>query len=339
MVIAKKFVYVSKFVGEPKLSDFKLEEEQLPDLKDDEILCEAEYLSLDPYVRMLMANRPVNTIMLGRQTAKILQSKNPKYPVGSYVFGNFGWRSHTVVKPGTNVLPYEQKDRTDIANLLPDFGNLPRSLALGYLGMPGHTAYFGLLDICKPTKGEVVVVTAAAGAVGSLVGQIAKIKGCTVIGFAGSEEKCKWIKEDLGFDFAFNYKTNDISACLKKSAPGGIDCYFDNVGGEMSSTIIAHMRRHGRIAVCGSICAYNSTEPVKAPMLQRMFINNELKMEGLLVYRWTDRYSESFNQIFQWIQEGKIKYRETITKGFENMPKGFIELLKGVNLGKAIVQV
>lgn len=206
--------------------------------------------------------------------------------------------------------------------------------------MPGNTAYFGFLEICQPKAGEVVVVTGAAGAVGSIVGQIAKLKGCMVIGVAGSDDKCKWLEDELGFDHTINYKTADIHAELKKAAPDGIDCYFDNVGGTISSIIINQMRDYGRISVCGSISSYNtaSSDWPKVPILQPKFVFNQLSMKGFLVWAYNDRLFEGITNMKKWVDEGKIKYRETTTDGFENMPKALIDMLQGKNTGKAIVK-
>lgn len=225
--------------------------------------------------------------------------------------------------------------------VLPSLGELPSSLGLGHLGMTGNTAYFGFLDICKPKEGEVVVVSGAAGAVGSLAGQITKIKGCRVIGIAGNDDKCTWLTTEVGFDHAINYKTQSIADDLNKYAPDGVDCYFDNVGGEISSVVINQMRDHGRIAAIGSISSNNLpvAEWPKVPVLQPIFILRQLKMEGLLVISQWDRWFEGINQLKHWIDEGKLKYRETITNGFENMPQALIEMLHGENFGKAIVKV
>ncbi|CAG9836167.1 unnamed protein product [Diabrotica balteata] len=201
-----------------------------------------------------------------------------------------------------------------------------------------HTSYFGFLELCQPKSGETVVVSGAAGAVGSHVGQIAKIKGCTVIGIAGSDEKGKWLTEELGFDHFINYKTANIAEELKKAAPNGVDCYFDNVGGELSSIVIFQMNLYGRISVCGSISSYNESERALAPMLQRGFAGKQLKMEGFMAYRWNNRFMEGVTQNLEWIKEAKLKYQETVTKGFENMVKAFIGMLKGENVGKAIVE-
>jgi prostaglandin reductase 1 len=261
----------------------------------------------------------------------VTESKNENYPVGTVIFGNLGWRSHTVVCPAKFSNKYDLYP-------LPEFGSLAHSLAVGALGMPGNSAYYGFLDLCKPKAGEVVVVTAAAGAVGSLVGQIAKIKGCKVIGFAGTNEKCKWLEEELGFDKAINYKGDNIEEELKRVAPDGIDCFFDNVGGKLSCMIIDQMRNFGRISVCGAISSYND-EKVMVPAFTT-FHRRFLRMEGFMNYRWIDQWmEEGMFEMLKWIQEGKIKYRETITEGFENTAKAFIEMMDGKNIGKAIVKV
>ncbi|KAG5684868.1 hypothetical protein PVAND_014078 [Polypedilum vanderplanki] len=330
---ARKFIYAKEFKGEPIAANFKLIEENLPALKDGEILAEAEFLSVDPYMRPYMLRYPVGSQMIGGQMAKIIDSKNPQFPTGSTIFGQFGWRTHTVVNP-TEV----QKKSFNDCYLYPDFKNLPKSLGLGILGMPGNTVYFGFLEICQPKEGETVVVTGAAGAVGSLVGQVAKLKGCKVIGFAGSDDKCKWLETEVGFDKAINYKSQNLYKQLKTAAPKGIDCFFDNVGGEVSSMIFNLMNDYGRISVCGAISSYNS-EIQKVPAVQTIFVFKQLKMEGFLVWRYSNRWMEGITQVGKWIEEGKIKYKETITEGFENMPAAFIDMLRGENTGKAIVKV
>ncbi|KAF4520438.1 hypothetical protein B566_EDAN004010 [Ephemera danica] len=332
MVKAKKIINIQLFENSPKLSDFLLVEEELPPLKDGECLCEALYLSVDPYMRGFDISGNMGNPMIGSSVAKVLESRNKDYKVGDLIVGYFGWQSHFIYNGGiitTSILrvkPY----------VLPDFGGLSPSLALGVLGMPGNTAYFGFLEICKPKAGETVVVNAAAGAVGTHVGQIAKIKGCRVIGFAGSDEKVKWLKDEIGFDAAYNYNSIDVDDALKEAAPKGVDCYFDNVGCEMSSKVMTHMNSFGRIAVCGAIAAYNASEPPLAPYVQGSMIYKNLCMEGFVVYRWEDRWMEGVEQNLKWIKEGKLKYKETITKGFEKTPEAFISMLHGGNIGKAI---
>jgi prostaglandin reductase 1 len=260
---------------------------------------------------------------------RIIESKNDKFPVGSIVFSQSGWRTHTIVQPDA-LTPNE-------FTLLPDFGNASYSLAAGACGMPGNTAYFGFLEICQPKEGETVVVSGAAGAVGSLVGQIAKIKGCKVVGIAGSDKKCRWLEKELGFDKAINYKTANVSNALKEAAPKGYDCYFDNVGGEISQAVIEQMKLFGRISVCGAISGYND-QKIVVPAIQAFFIWKQLKMEGFIVHRWIDRWMEGVTQMLEWINSGKIKTEETVTEGFQNMPQAFIDMLNGNNTGKAIVK-
>ncbi|XP_055376173.1 prostaglandin reductase 1-like [Condylostylus longicornis] len=336
MVKAKKFIYAKAFQGQPKSENFKLEEFELPELKDDEVLCEAIFLSVDPYMRPYMSRFPVGSTMIGGQIAKVTNSKHSKFPTGSMIYGDFGWQTHTIFNP-------ENLSETFINEpiVLPNFGNLPYSYALGCLGMPGNTAFFGFLEICQPKKGETVVITGAAGAVGCLVGQIAKIKGCIVVGFAGTDEKCKWLTNECQFDHAFNYKTCDITKSLKEAAPNGIDCYFDNVGGEISSTILRQMNLFGRVSVCGSISVYNENmeDLPKVTIVQPLLLFKQLKMEGFIVSRWKSRFGEGFASMLNWVKEGKIKYRETVTEGFENMPNAFMEMLNGKNIGKAIVKI
>jgi len=335
MVKSKNVCVVKHFEGEPKESDFKLCEEELPPLKDGEIRTEAFAWSVDPYMRVYVRayNHPLNTPMMGGQVAKVIESKNPDYKVGDVVYGHLGWRTVTNVN-----LEAAKKEMLSFYKL-PDFQGLPYTLALGALGMPGNTAYFGFLEICKPKEGETVVVSGAAGAVGSIVGQIAKIKGCRVIGIAGSDEKAKWLENELKFDKVINYKTADISKELQAAAPKGVDCYFDNVGGVISSIVLSQMNHRGRISVCGSISAYNAdlTKLPQAPVIQPSMVFKELTMEGFVVTRWQSRWNEGIEQNMQWIKQGKLVYKETVTKGFENMPKAFIEMLQGKNFGKAVI--
>lgn len=251
------------------------------------------------------------------------------------IYAHIGWRTHTVFNPNSN------NDHIVNTYILPSFGDYPLSLGLGHLGPVGITAYFGFIDICKPKPNEVVVVSGAAGAVGHLVGQIAKNIGCKVIGIAGSDEKCAWLTNEIGFDHAINYKTESIDQVLKMFAPDGVDCYFDNVGGEISSSVIYQMREFGRISVCGSISAYNTpmADWPREPILQPIFVFKELKMEGFLCTRYWSKWFDGIEQLKEWTDEGKLKYRETITNGFENMPKALIDMFHGQNFGKSVVKV
>lgn len=337
MVKAKKYVLVKHFVNEPKATDLKLVEEELPPLQNGEYLAEAEYLSVDPYMRPYVARFPSGITMIGSQVAKIVESKNPDFPVGKRIVGSFGWRTHTIVNPKAT----KSEAALIQSYILPDIGDLPPSLGLGVLGMPGNTAYFGLMEICTPKSGETIVISGAAGAVGSHVGQIAKTLGLTVIGICGSDDKCKWLTEEMGFDSVINYKTMPVATSLRKAAPQGVDCYFDNVGGDISSTVIYQMKLFGRVAVCGSISSYDAdaSSLPKCTLLQPAMVFHELKMEGFLVTRWQDRWFEGIEKNLQWIREGKLQYRETVTNGFENMFDAFVGMLRGNNFGKAIVKV
>ncbi|KAM5194409.1 prostaglandin reductase 1-like [Mantella aurantiaca] len=329
MVVAKSWTMVKHFDGAPKPTDFKLVEKQLPALKDGEVLLEAVFLSVDPYMRPYSRRMmKEGDVMIGSQVGRITESKNSQFPVGGYYVARAGWTTHFVSDcKGLQALPSNWPE------------SLPKSLALGAVGMPGVTAYFGLLEICSPKKGEVVLVNAAAGAVGSVVGQIAKIKGCKVVGSAGSDEKVAYLKE-IGFDEAFNYKAvSSLDQALKTASPVGYDCYFENVGGKFADATLKQMKDFGRIAVCGAISTYNDAVPPSGPYIQSYMVIKQLRMEGFIVSRWEKRYEEGQKQLLQWVLEGKVKYHEHITNGFENMPAGFMGMLKGENIGKAIIKV
>uniref|UniRef100_G1PDY6 Prostaglandin reductase 1 n=2 Tax=Myotis lucifugus TaxID=59463 RepID=G1PDY6_MYOLU len=258
---------------------------------------------------------------------RVVESKNSAFPTGTVVLASSGWTSHSIS---------DGKELEKMPEAWPN--TLPLSLMLGTLGMPGLTAYFGLLDICSAKSGETVLVNAAAGAVGSVVGQIAKIKGCKVVGAAGSDDKVAYLKK-LGFDVVFNYKTiKSLEETLKKASPDGYDCYFDNVGGEFSNIVIPQMKKFGRIAICGAISTYNSTRPIPPGPSPEVIIYQELRMEGFLVTRWKNDHQKALNELMKWVSEGKIQYQEYVTEGFENMPAAFMGMLKGDNLGKTIVK-
>ncbi|KAM9827022.1 prostaglandin reductase 1-like [Neosynchiropus ocellatus] len=329
MAQAKVWILTKHFDGFPKKSDFQLKEEQLPELKDGEVLLEALFLSVDPYMRPFSAFRmKEGDVMIGAQVAKVTQSKNSIFPVGSHVVSRSGWRTHTV------------SDGTDLIPVMGDWPqDVPMSLALGTIGMTGMTALYGIEEVLGLKQGETLLVNAAAGAVGSVVGQIAKIKGCKVVGSAGSDAKVAFLKE-LGFDEAFNYKTvASLEDALTKASPEGYDCFFENVGGPFSSQALLHMKDFGRIAVCGSISTYNDTTPQMGPYVQMTMIIKQLKMEGFMQSRWPDKHPDSLKKLMGWYKEGKLKCQEHITKGFENMPAAFMGMLQGENIGKAIIVV
>lgn len=329
MVQAKTWVLTKHFDGFPKKSDFELRVQDLPEPKDGEVLLEAVFLSVDPYMRPFSAFRmQEGDVMIGTQVAKVIQSKNSAFPVGSHVVSRDGWRSHSI------------NSGKELVLIMPDWPqDVSMSLALGGIGMPGLTALFGIEEVLDLKKGETLLVNAAAGAVGSVVGQIAKIKGCKVVGSAGTDAKVAFLKE-LGFDEAFNYKTvGSLEEALRKASPEGYDCFFENVGGPSSTVALQQMKDFGRIAVCGAISTYNDTTPQTGPYPHFMMITKQLKMEGFMQSRWAHKHPESLKRLMAWFKEGKLHCREHITKGFENMPAAFMGMLQGENIGKAVIAV
>jgi NADPH-dependent curcumin reductase CurA len=317
----------------PNEEDFQLSPAPVPLLADNQVLLRTIYLSVDPYMRSRISGirtyaDPVDIgqVMVGGTVGQVVQSKNSQFAPNDILEGYWGWQEYAVSN-GDRLRKLDPRDA-------------PVSTPLGVLGMPGMTAYFGLLDICKPQRGETVVVSGAAGAVGSLVGQIAKIAGCRVVGIAGSDEKVAWLVSELGFDAAFNYKTaENYVAVLKQLCPKGIDCYFDNVGGAVSDAVFPVLNTKSRIAVCGQISQYNALKPEPGLRIMIYLLSKQARAEGFLVYQFADRYPEGIARMAQWIGEGKLKYREQIVEGFENAPKAFIGLLKGDNTGKMLVKV
>uniref|UniRef100_A0A4W6BQU6 Prostaglandin reductase 1 n=1 Tax=Lates calcarifer TaxID=8187 RepID=A0A4W6BQU6_LATCA len=321
MVQAKTWILTKHFDGFPKDSNFESRWRSFPSPKMG-VLLEAVFLSVDPYMRPFSRVRmKEGEVMIGSQVAKVIQSNNPAFPVGSHVVGRCGWRTHTI------------SDGTDLIPIMPDWPqDISLSLALGTIGMPGLTALYGIEEVLDSRKVRPSWVNAAAGAVGSVVGQIAKIKGCKVVGSAGSDAKVAFLKE-LGFDEAFNYKTiSSLEEALKKASPEGYDCFFENVGGPFSTVALQQMKNFGRIAVCGSISVYNDTTPQTGPYPHLTMIFKQLKMEGFMQSRWEQEVSDGK-------QFGKLHCREHITKGFENMPAAFMGMLQGDNIGKAIIAV
>ncbi|XP_058237437.1 prostaglandin reductase 1-like [Hemibagrus wyckioides] len=328
MFQAKFWTLRQHFVGFPKHSDFELKEEKLPELQDGEVLLEVVFLSVDPYMRPFSRSRmKEGDTMIGTQVSKVVQSRNPHYPVGSYVVANCGWRTHSL------------SDGSDLRMIHSDWPkDLPMSLALGTVGMPGLTALYGLEEICKLKPGETLLVNAAAGAVGSVAGQIAKIKGCRVVGCAGLDRKVSYLKE-LGFDYAFSYKTiSSLKDTLLEAAAQGYECYFENVGGEFSSVALTQMKEFGRIAVCGNIATYNDTELQTGPYIHTLMNIRQLRMEGFMVNRWMHKDHDSLQRLLDWVKEGKLQCKEHVTEGFDNMPAAFMAMLNGANTGKAIIK-
>ena len=291
------------------------------------------YLSVDPYMRGRIGGqngyaKPVDpgSVMIGDVAGQVMESNDPRLAKGDFVEGQLGWQEYAVAAAKT------------LRKIDPKVG--PVTTSLYVLGMPGMAAYFGLLDICRPQPGESVVISGAAGAVGSLVGQIAKIKRCRVIGIAGSDEKVQYLTGDLGFDSAFNYKTTpDYEAKLRELAPNGVDVYFDNVGGPITDAAIARLNQRARVAVCGQISLYNSETPEMGPRWLSQLIVKQAKVEGFLVRQFSDRFEEAYKQLGNWLRDGKIRYRESIVEGIENAPKAFIGMMEGHNIGKQLVKI
>jgi NADPH-dependent curcumin reductase CurA len=269
---------------------------------------------------------PVNIgdVMVGEIVGIVEKSRDSRFAEGDIVQGHLGWQQYAVCSA---------KHIRRVPN------GLPISTALHVLGMPGLTAYFGLLTVCEPKPGETVVVSGAAGAVGTTVGQIAKLKGCHVVGIAGSDEKIDFLTSELGFDAGINYKTDDVYRALKNKCPDGIDVYFDNVGGTTTDAVFSLINVHARMAICGQISQYNLTEPEQGPRLLWNLIVKRARVEGLLVWDFADRYGEALRDLHTWVEEGKLKYRERISEGLENAPQAFIEMLHGANIGKQLVRV
>ena len=331
--VNRQILLASRPNGLPKETDFQIEETAIPRPSDGQCLIRSLYMSVDPYMRGRMRERksyapPVGLgeVMVGGAVGEVLESRGTPFRSGDIVVGGFGWREYAVA------------DSKELRKLDPDAA--PISTCLGVLGMPGVTAYFGLLDICDPQPGETVVVSAAAGAVGSAAGQIAKIKGCRAVGIAGSDEKVRHLTEDLGFDAAFNYKTaDDAGAKLRKCCPDGVDAYFDNVGGAITDAVFSLLNTKSRVSVCGQISQYNLEKPEAGPRLLWHLIVKRAKVQGFLVFDYQDRYDAALAELSHWVRGGKLKYRERIAEGIENAPRAFIEMMSGKNIGKQLVKL
>ena len=330
----RQFVLASRPSGYPKESDFDLVELPVSEPNDGQLLVRTIFLSVDPYMRGRMNSSrgsyapPVEDcqVMTGGVVGEVIKSKNSSFQEGEIVQGNLGWQEYGI------------STGEELVKVNPDIA--PISTALGILGMPGLTAYFGLFDVCQPKAEETVLVSGAAGAVGSIVGQLAKIEGCRAIGITGTDEKINYLLGDLAFDAAFNYKkTRNYRHKLKELVPEGTDVYFDNVGGKITDAVFPNLNLRARIAICGQISQYNLTEPELGPRLFQYFIVKRIRMQGFLVFDFINRYQEGLKQMTKWLHSGKLKYRETIVDGFENAPTAFINMLKGRNIGKQLVKV
>lgn len=319
--------------GKPTMDDFKFVEEDRPVAADGEVLLKTLYVSVDPYLRGRMTdaksyvppfelNKPLQSAIV----AEVVESKNGSFNNGDFVTGLLDWKE------------FQVSDGKGLNKVDPDAADL--SAYLGILGMTGLTAYFGLMEIGRPQAGETLVVSGAAGAVGSVAGQIGKILGCKVIGIAGSDDKIEQLKSKFGFDAGVNYKTTkDIKQAIADAAPDGVDIYFDNVGGEVSDAVLANINNFGRVPLCGAISSYNDTEVAVGPRVQPVMVKNSVLMQGFIVSNYASKFPKGIEQLTRWLQEGKLSYSETIVEGFDQIPQAFIDLFEGKNNGKMIVKV
>ena len=331
--MTKTITLAERPIGLPKLSDFKVIHEDLPELKSGEVHLKTKYISVDPYLRGRMndVKSYIPPFELGKPIvsgaiAEVMDSQNPKFQKGDFVSGMMEWK--------------EQQTTTDEGLLKVDPDIAPLSAYLGILGMTGMTAYLGLTEIGKPKSGETLLVSGAAGAVGSIVGQIGKILGLYVVGIAGSDEKVRKLTEEFGFDKAIDYKrTENMVEAIHEACPNGVDIYFDNVGGPISDAVLFAINNFARIVQCGAISIYNETEIPKSMPVHTFLIRKRALMQGFIVFDFEDKYPRAIRQLSTWMNEGKLKNTETIVNGFEQIPQAFIDLFKGRNTGKMVVQI
>lgn len=331
----QRIVLASRPAAEPTTANFRLEEVALAPLDDGQVRVRHHYLSLDPYMRGRMNDaksyaqpQPLNETMIGGTVGEVVESRNPKFEVGDKVVGMGGWQQYSTAS-----------GKGDISKV--DTTHIPLSAYLGSVGMPGMTAWYGLMKICEPKPGETVCVDAASGAVGSVVGQLAKLKGMHVVGIAGGVEKCAYVKNELGFDDCIDYKAfpdpKAFYSALKAVTPRGIDCHFENVGGTIMDAVMLRMNAFGRVAMCGMISGYNGAPiPMMAPQL---ILQSRLKFQGFIVSEHMNLWPEGLTELGGYVASGKIKFRESIADGLANAPQSFLDLLKGKNFGKQLVKL
>ncbi|MCR9105079.1 MAG: NADP-dependent oxidoreductase [Gammaproteobacteria bacterium] len=334
--VNRKIVLASRPVGKPSVNNFRLEESAVPTIGEGEILLRTRYLSLDPYMRGRMsaaesyaAPVPIDGVMVGGTVSEVVASNNPAFAKGELVSAFSGWQDYDVSSGG---------------GLMKVDSRIPSpSYALGVLGMPGLTAYVGLLDIGEPKPGETVVLAASTGAVGSVVGQIAKLKGCRVVGIAGAREKCEYAVKELGYDACISHYDDTMAQQLKAACPDGIDVYFENVGGSSWEAVMPLLNNMARVPVCGLIAHYNQTElppgPDRMSLLQSMILRRSIRMQGFIVGNYLHRAPAFIDDMTQWLAAGKIKYKEDVVEGLENAPQAFLGLFSGANFGKLVIKV
>lgn len=326
-----QIVLARRPTGAVQESDFRLVESAVPEIGDNQFLVRNHYLSLDPYMRGRMNDaksyaKPVELgeVMVGGTVGEVVASRHPKFKAGDAVVGAFGWQLYGV-SDGAGVQKVEER-------------RIPLSAYLGVVGMPGVTAYVGLLDIGQPKAGETVVVSAASGAVGGVVGQMAKIHGCRAVGIAGGAEKCRYVVEELGFDACVDYKAGNLWESLKDATPKGIDVYFENVGGEIFDTVLRRVNAFARIPLCGLVSQYNLAEPYAMKNIASLLVNR-VRLQGFIVSDHLARWPAALKDLAQWVLEGRIKYRESVAEGLQNAPAAFIGMLAGKNFGKQLVKL
>jgi hypothetical protein len=327
----KRVLLASRPQGAVTPENFRIEEQSLPAPAEGEVLVRNEWLSLDPYMRGRMSDAKsyvppveIGGVMVGQTVGEVVESRHPGFKPGDRVLTQLGWQSHGVAR-GKELH-------------LVDAKRVPPSYYLGVLGMPGMTAWFGLFDIGKPKPGETLVVSAASGAVGSVVGQLAKQEGLRVVGIAGGREKCDYVVKELGFDACVDYRNGRVNDDLRDACPNGIDIDFENVGGEILDTVLRRMNLYGRVIVCGLIAEYNATQPYGYKSMRAILVNR-IRMQGMIVFDWKDRYEEALADLGARVAAGKLKYRESIVQGLDNAPQGLIALLAGKNFGKQLVKL
>jgi NADPH-dependent curcumin reductase len=319
-------------VGLPKRSDWQFTETPMPKPGDREVLVRTLYLSLDPAMRGWMNEGRsyippvgIGEVMRAGGIGRVVASNHPDFAVGDHVNGTLGVQDYAVLEGGR------------LTKVEPKLAPLP--VFLNTLGMPGMTAYFGLLDVGQPKPGDTVVVSGAAGAVGASVGQIAKIKGCRAVGIAGGAAKCRYLVDELGFDAAIDYKAEDVREGLRTHCPKGVNVYFDNVGGDILDIVLTRLTLHARVVICGAISQYNNTTPVKAPSNYLSLLVNRARMEGMVVFDYADRFPQARRDIAAWIAAGKLKSREDVVEGLQTFPETLLKLFNGENFGKLVLKV
>jgi NADPH-dependent curcumin reductase CurA len=331
-LLSRQFRLAARPVGLPKDTDWSLTTSPVGEPADGQIVVQVLYVSLDPAMRGWMNDVKsyvppvgIGEVMRALGAGKVLASKHPKFAAGDYVTGTFGVQDHAL------------SDGRGVVKVDPALAPLPTWISA--LGMTGLTAYFGILDVGKIKDGETVVISAAAGAVGSVAGQIAKLKGCRVVGIAGGPEKCRLVVEELGFDACVDYKAGDLRKALKTHCPKGIDVYFDNVGGEILDTVLTQINRGARIPLCGAISQYNSTTPIKGPSNYLSLLVNRARMQGFIVFDFLPKYAEATRELADWYAAGKLKSREDIVSGLGSFPQALLKLFRGENTGKLVLKI